>query len=434
VAIRNPRLGASVTTAIVDGGFDPVPLAAAAGDTLTLSVQTSSAGSVSYMRAVPPNRAPIVVRTSPPNHRRDVPLNALIEVVFSEPMDSVSLSTAVRLSAGGSSITGSVIIPPNSGAILRATFVPSGQLTPLTKYELDVDVTARDQQRNPLAVPVSADFTTSSRGADTLAPFVSVLTPTPGDTLPLKYESFEVRIRAEQSVAELLVLLTDQESGEQHYVDIHSYETFGAPLFHINGIYSPNPDLTPGTYTVRVSATDLAGNTGSTVPFSVTLAAPDTSPRIVVQSFSVVESEKTPHSGYWIYAPQLSVADAPGQAGLEIIGFEMTSIPGVQIPWPRVWARSLAVPPDQSTALFHEIYGDFEVAFEDGHGTRSSGGQAIARLTYRDGSGHNYSTTLQGPIVPGPLLNPPTASCGHWEPMGMEASSGCLAALRQVAP
>lgn len=297
--IRNPRLDVSVATGVTDGGFDPVPLAAEVGDSITVAVQVGvSGGQVSYSNIVLERARPIVVRTNPPNHKRDVPLNALVEIVFSEPMDSASLSAAVRLQAGGSSLSGRVSIAPNSGAILRVTFVPAAQLVPLTKYVLQVDVSAHDQQGNTLAAPASTDFTTGSLPVDTIAPVVSVLSPKAGDTLALGYESFTVQISGSHGFASFEIRLVNQQSGQQHYTDIFTDGTSGSQPFHENGIYGPGSDaLIPGTYEVQVSATDLAGNRGTTAPFSLTLAAPDTAPRIIVQSFSVVESEKTPIPG-----------------------------------------------------------------------------------------------------------------------------------------
>jgi len=45
--------------------------------------------------------APVIVRTNPPPKKRDVPLNAAIVIVFSEPVDGRTLnSSAVQLLRG----------------------------------------------------------------------------------------------------------------------------------------------------------------------------------------------------------------------------------------------------------------------------------------------------------------------------------------------
>ena len=118
----DPRLGSSVTAAFVDGGFDPVALPAAAGDTLTLTVQTGNAGSMSYMRTVPTDGPPIVVRTSPAPHKRDVPLNARMVIVFSEPIDAASLtrgrsSSCKRSGAAPTSVPGQKLANGNRSVL-----------------------------------------------------------------------------------------------------------------------------------------------------------------------------------------------------------------------------------------------------------------------------------------------------------------------------
>ena len=65
--------GAATSLTAADGGFDPVPLAAAAGDTVTITIVQSlgTAPLLSYRFAIPRGAtAPVVVRTEP---RADTP-------------------------------------------------------------------------------------------------------------------------------------------------------------------------------------------------------------------------------------------------------------------------------------------------------------------------------------------------------------------------
>jgi len=164
VTITNPHLGISVSATFVDGGLDPVALPATAGDTLSLTVQTTTAGSVSYMRAVPKDGPPIVIRTSPPPHKRDVPLNSRMVIVFSQPIDPATLTQeSVQLQHNGIQVPGQVAV--GDPAHLTATFAPSAPLAALTEYELGVTEGVLGLDGAPLNAPVAVPFTTAAPGS-----------------------------------------------------------------------------------------------------------------------------------------------------------------------------------------------------------------------------------------------------------------------------
>jgi hypothetical protein len=421
-SILDQRTSSSVTVAVVDGGFDPVAVTAAAGDTLDVLVQSGTIQSGSYRLPVHLIVSPTVVRTSPPGNKRDVSLNPAIQVVFSEPMDSASLAGALTLTGGGGQVPGTVVIPPNGGDILQITFVPDGPLAPLTTYVLEVGTGARDRDGEALGTAVQSQFTTNALPPDLTAPVVEIISPVAGDSEVFDYPSFRALVSEDRGLVSVSWLL-DDGSGRPPW----EYGLFAAnfyldldAVYNLVGTQSDALPLHPGTYTIRMTATDAAGNTGSSAPQTLTFAAPDTQPRIVVREFSVVEFEDPPGSKRWHYAPQVVVAEAAGQGGLEMVGFEMLTLPGLVPPnatYPRLYARSLAVPPGQDIPLFHELYGDYGATFGgigSGGSSRSSGGQATARLTYRDATGHYFATTIQGPIVPGTLPGYHTGGCSHW--------------------
>jgi hypothetical protein len=408
--IQDGHTHQTVSVNIVGGGFDPVGIAATVGDTLRIKVKSGASASSSYLVVVNAMRPPIVVRSSPPPKERDVSLHAVLMVVFSEPMDSASLLGAVTLTQSGAPVPGSVVIPPNGGDILRATFVPSGSLAPLTTYELGLSTGARDRDGQALGAPVTAEFTTGLL-VDTAALVVTILSPTNDDSEAVEYPSFRATI-SEGPEVELIDWLFDDGSGNPpSEMEIGLGSGSGQPdigdaMYFLYRVY---PTLHPGTYTIRMTASDGAGNAGTSAPLTVTFVAPDSQPRIVVRSFSVIEYWDT-HS--WSYAPRLVVADAPGKSGLDMVGFEMLDIPGYPYPLSRFFAQSVSVPPGQDTQLFNDLYGDYEIFYSGGHGGLS-GGQATARLTYRDG-GHIYATTLTGPIVSGTTPPNYTGGCNHW--------------------
>ncbi|HEX3234033.1 MAG TPA: Ig-like domain-containing protein [Gemmatimonadales bacterium] len=427
--IADPRTSSGVTVPVVDGGFDPVGVTAAAGDTLGVLVRSETALSSSYRILVNLNVSPSVVRTNPPSNKRDVSLNPAITVVFSEPMDSASLIDAVTLTDGGSPVPGTVVIPANTGDILQVTFVPADPLAVGTTYVLQVGTAARDRDGQALGALLTSRFTTDTLPPDVTAPLVTILRPVAGDSEAFEYPSFRAAITEDREIADIEWEFDDRSGdaplrvrfgrsnwGSAGYLDMR-YILPSASNFHL--LRQPHP----GTYTVRMTVADESGNSGTSAPLTLTFAAPDSQPRIVVRSFTVIEFENPLGSAFWNYAPQLVVADAPGESGLEIVGFQMLTIPGLTYgnSWWNLTARFLSVPPGKDVPLFPERFGHYVAAvwpYSYTEGLRSSGGEATARLTYRDEAGHFYATTLKGPIVPGADPQSWTDGCNHWSLWG----------------
>src|SRR5687768_1775266 len=92
----------SVITAVIDGGFDAVPIGAEVGDLVDVIVRSNGDAIVFQSRvAVTATRAPRVVRTQPPRRKTQVALNGAILAHFSEPLDGASVSTtSIRLMRG----------------------------------------------------------------------------------------------------------------------------------------------------------------------------------------------------------------------------------------------------------------------------------------------------------------------------------------------
>lgn len=158
--IGNPATGSVVITTMVDGGFDPVPVAARAGDTLQLDIQVSGGGTpVHAILVVPETRKPRVVRVYPPHRKRDVPLNAYFVMVFTEPIDPGTLTeTTVELRQGTTLVAGRLEF--RGAEQLTAALVPAAPLTPLTEYQLVITQGIRDLDGEPLEAPVTVEFTT----------------------------------------------------------------------------------------------------------------------------------------------------------------------------------------------------------------------------------------------------------------------------------
>jgi len=109
----------------------------------------------------PAAQPPVVVRTDPPPNTRDVALGAKIEIVFSQPIDTTSLTQgSIRLTAGGVAVAGQLVFA--DGAHVMVEFVPDMPLIGGTEYTLVVSSTVRDVNGVAVAPSVTMTFTTAN--------------------------------------------------------------------------------------------------------------------------------------------------------------------------------------------------------------------------------------------------------------------------------
>jgi hypothetical protein len=160
--IRRVGGAASLVTTLSDGGFDPVPVQAQTNDSIEVAVRDAGGATIGVLRlTVTARRPPIVVRTNPPHKKNDVPLNAAIIVVFSEPMDGGTVTpTSVQLLQGTTPVAGTVRLVDASQLV--AAFEPSQLLTPGTDYRLVVTQAVRDLDGERLEAGVATDFRTGN--------------------------------------------------------------------------------------------------------------------------------------------------------------------------------------------------------------------------------------------------------------------------------
>jgi alpha-tubulin suppressor-like RCC1 family protein len=160
ITLTNVSSGGSTTVTPVDGGFDPVALAADTGDELRTDVQFAGGGVVVYVTYVPERKRPRVVRTIPPNGATEVVLSVAVTVVFSEPVDGNSLGQGgLELRRDGVPVEGTVDWSEDR---LRAWFSPAEPLEAETTYHLVVTTNVLDLQGDPLEEEVQSAFTTAS--------------------------------------------------------------------------------------------------------------------------------------------------------------------------------------------------------------------------------------------------------------------------------
>ncbi|HEX6941456.1 MAG TPA: Ig-like domain-containing protein [Gemmatimonadaceae bacterium] len=161
ISVRARPADVGVTATMLDGGFDPVPVDAVAGDMLDVTVKIAGESNAErYALTVPALARPIIIRTSPPPKKRDVPLNASLLIVFSEPIDVTTVSEAsVHLLHGAMVVRGKLAFTDASNISL--TFTPDEPLSLATDYELRVTQSVRDLDGQALETPVSVSFTTA---------------------------------------------------------------------------------------------------------------------------------------------------------------------------------------------------------------------------------------------------------------------------------
>src|SRR5207247_1814412 len=153
--IRNRRTRLSLTTLVDSGGFDPVSLDGDVGDTIDVTI-LSGPGLVAYRTTVVVGapRPPVIVRTQPPAKKTDVPVNAALVVVFSEPIAPATLTTAsLQLLQDGVPVAGAVRFLDSTH--VTAEFVPTAPLASRTAYQLLAASRIQDVSGDRLATPAT---------------------------------------------------------------------------------------------------------------------------------------------------------------------------------------------------------------------------------------------------------------------------------------
>lgn len=98
--------------------------------------------------------APTVVATNPADGATSVPRTATVSVTFSENVDSASVTNAAFSLDNG--VTGTIVV---NGAV--ATLTPTPALPALTTIHGTLSTAIKDRAGNPLAAPVTFQFTTA---------------------------------------------------------------------------------------------------------------------------------------------------------------------------------------------------------------------------------------------------------------------------------
>ena len=162
--LRVVRTGSTALVPMHEGGFDPVALSGVEGDSVAVLIQPAGGPPARYGFIVPKGGRPTVVRTNPPKDKRDVPLNARMLVVFSEPVDAASLTSAsMQLWRDGERVAGRLAL--TDAQRTSAELVPTTLLDADTEYELVISRGIRDDAGHALDEAVTLRFTTGAAPA-----------------------------------------------------------------------------------------------------------------------------------------------------------------------------------------------------------------------------------------------------------------------------
>jgi hypothetical protein len=128
----------------------------------------------------PDSTPPLVVDVSPLDASLNVPINALVQARFGEPMApaTIDATTFQLLDAGGSPVSGTILYQQNTR---QALFVPSGPLTPSARYTALVSVGATDTAGNALEAPREWSFTTGTTATATNVRIIGNYADEPND-------------------------------------------------------------------------------------------------------------------------------------------------------------------------------------------------------------------------------------------------------------
>jgi TolB protein len=158
VTIRNPANGAEDWDAVVEGGFDPVPIAAEVGGTLEITVLGANGTLDVLSAAVPLFRAFGFVRSRPPRGQTAVPLNKVIVIVFNKPLDPLTVTEeTVQLLRGPDAVAVERRVREDGVSVELA---PLALLEPNTEYTILATTGVADASGSPLETEVSSTFTT----------------------------------------------------------------------------------------------------------------------------------------------------------------------------------------------------------------------------------------------------------------------------------
>ena len=263
--IRSLDGGRPVTTAVTDGGFDPVAVPVQGGTAVLVTITQETGPTVRDTVVVPARQPPHIVRSAPGGGKTGTPLNSVLSVVFSEPVAGPIAAASVQLLRGTTAVAGTVRFRDVTQVTVE--FVPAAPLDGNTDYRLTVPAGVADLEGDVLATPLSVPFTT---GTGLEGP-VAAVTVLPQAT-PI----------AVGSVLQLTVVASDAE-GTVLTGRVASWSSDAPVIARVaeTGVVSATTADTVGFATITAAVEGVSGTTSVLVeprvaPVASVAVAPDT--------------------------------------------------------------------------------------------------------------------------------------------------------------
>ena len=175
--VHNLRTGQIEGRPMIEGGLDPVQIEGEVGDSVEVRTSDQGGGVRVFGSTVNMRRRPIVIRTGPSRGQRDVSLNSVVILVFSEPINrSTVTGLTVRVLRNGQPVDATISLGTDG---IQAEIRPSGPLEAGTAYSIVVTTSIADLAGDHPEREFRSEFQTAATPANPIAGIAI----TPADTI-----------------------------------------------------------------------------------------------------------------------------------------------------------------------------------------------------------------------------------------------------------